>query len=183
MPVVSRARATALIAAVVLLGGGCTANGWKGPVVSGRIPPTAPASAVAEPPPPAPTLGPPSRMADPVHLVTRGDELARDGMPLAARDLYERVIRDYPEHPVRAGALFGLGQLQADSAGPLRDYRGAYLTFGRVLGEHPRSRWEADARLWRGVLNELLARDDESHRLRVQLQKLRRIEVDLDKAR
>jgi hypothetical protein len=180
---VSRARAAALIAAVALLGGGCTANGWKGPVVSGRIPPSAPASAVAEPPSPAPTLGPPSRVADPVHLVTRGDELARDGMPLAARDLYERVIRDYPEHPVRAGALFGLGQLQADSAGPLRDYRGAYLTFGRVLGEHPRSRWEADARLWRGVLNELLARDDESHRLRVQLQKLRRIEVDLDKAR
>jgi len=52
-----------------------------------------------------------------------------------------------------------------------------------VLTEHPRSRWETDTRRWRGVLNELLARDDEAHRLRVQLQKLRRIEVDLDKSR
>lgn len=104
-------------------------------------------------------------------------------MPLAARDLYERVIDDYPEHPVRAGALFGLGQLHADASSPLRDYRVAYLTFGRVLVEHPRSRWESDTRLWRGVLNELLTRDEEAHRLRVQLQKLRRIEVDLDKAR
>ena len=85
--------------------------------------------------------------------------------------------------PARAGALFGLGQLQADPAGPLRDYRVAYLTFGRVFAEHPRSRWEAEARVWRGILNELLARDDEAHRLRAQLQKLRRIEVDLDKSR
>jgi TolA-binding protein len=122
-------------------------------------------------------------VADAVFLVTRANELARDGMPLAARDLYERVIDDYPEHPVRAGALFGLGQLHADASSPLRDYRVAYLTFGRVLVEHPRSRWESDTRLWRGVLNELLTRDEEAHRLRVQLQKLRRIEVDLDKAR
>jgi TolA-binding protein len=104
-------------------------------------------------------------------------------MSLAARDLYERVIRDYPEHPVRAGALFGLGQLQAGDSSSLRGYRVAYLTFGRVLAEHPHSRWESEARLWRGVLGELLARDDEAHRLRIQLQKLRRIEVDLDKSR
>ena len=58
MPVVSRARAAALIAAVALLGGGCTANGWKGPVVSGRgYRRSAPASAVAEPRAPAPDAG------------------------------------------------------------------------------------------------------------------------------
>ena len=183
----SRARPIALVAAVALLGAGCATIEWKLPTLSWPCltRSSAPASAVAGPPspPPAPPPVPSSRVADPVQLVTRANEFARDGMPLAARELYERVIRDYPEHPVRAGALFGLGQLQADPAGPLRDYRVAYLTFGRVFAEHPRSRWEAEARLWRGLLNELLSRDDETHRLRGQLQKLRRIEVDLDKSR
>lgn len=186
----SRARATVVIAAVALLGSGCatieskwSSRSWPWP---DRTPPSAPAPVIAGPPAPAapvPTTVPTNRVGDPVQLVTRANELARDGRPLAARDLYERVIREYPDHPVRAGALFGLGQLQADHASPLRDYRGAHLTFGRVFAEHPRSRWEAEARVWQGLLNELLSRDDEAHRLRVQLQKLRRIEVDLDKSR
>ena len=179
----SRPRAAALVATVALLGSGCATSEWKLPSWSwsGQTSASPPASAAAGPPapPPAPSI----RVGDPVQLVTRANELARDGKPLAAREVYERVIRDYPEHPVRAGALFGLGQLQADPAGPLRDYRVAYLTFGRVFAEHPRSRWEAEARVWRGILNELLVRDDEAQRLRAQLQKLRRIEVDLDKSR
>lgn len=187
----SRPSAAALVATVALLGSGCATSEWKWPSLPwpGQTSASPPPSAVAGPPSPPPTVPPSpppvpsSRVDDPVQLVTRANELARDGMPLTARDVYERVIRDYPEHPVRAGALFGLGQLQADPAGPLRDYRVAYLTFGRVFAEHPRSRWEAEARVWRGILNELLARDDEAQRLRAQLQKLRRIEVDLDKSR
>jgi TolA-binding protein len=180
---VSRPSAAALVATVALLGTGCATSDWKLPSWSwpGQTSASPTASAVAGPPSPPPV--PSIRVGDPVQLVTRANELARDGMPLSARDVYERVIREYPEHPVRAGALFGLGQLQADPAGPLRDYRVAYLTFGRVFTEHPRSRWEAEARVWRGILNELLARDDEAQRLRAQLQKLRRIEVDLDKSR
>ena len=180
----SRPRAAALVAMVALLGSGCATSEWKLPSWSwpGQTSASRPPSAAAGPPSPPPPV-PSIRAGDPVQLVTRANELARDGMPLSARDVYERVIRDYPGHPVRAGALFGMGQLQADPAGPLRDYRMAYLTFGRVFAEHPRSRWEAEARVWRGILNELLARDDEAHRLRAQLQKLRRIEVDLDKSR
>jgi TolA-binding protein len=181
---VSRTRVIALFAAVTLLVGGCAMGEWKWPLLSwpGRTSPGPAASAVAGPPVPPPR-GPANRVADPVQLLIRANEFVHDRMPLAARDLYERVIHDYPEHPVRAGALVGLGKLQADATSPLREYRVAYLTFGRVLEEHPRSRWESEARLWRGVLSELLTRDDEAHRLRVQLQKLRRIEVDLDKSR
>lgn len=186
----SRARATVVIAAVALLGSGCatieskwSSLSWPWP---GRTPPSAPAPAIAGPPAPVapvPTTVPTNRVDDAVLLVIRANELARDGRPMAARELYERIMRDYPGHPVRAGALFGLGQLQADLTSPLRDYRVAHLTFGRVLAEHPGSRWEAEARLWRGLLSELLAREDEAQRLRAQLQKLRRIEVDLDKSR
>ncbi len=121
------------------------------------------------------------RHAEPAATVERGFELARGGKPLAARDLYERVVRDYPDDPARAGALFGLGLLYADPTGPLRDYRGSYATFGRLLAEHPRSRWDADAKLWRATLNELLVREEETARLRSQLQRLKRIEVELDR--
>lgn len=179
----SRARGTALVVAVAVLSAGCATSEWTWRPWRFDTAPSPAASAVAGPPALTASRGPASRMADPVLLVTRANEFAREGMPLAARDLYERVINDYPAHPVRAGALFGLGQLHADAAGPLRDYRIAHLTFGRVLAEHPRSRWESETRLWRGVLNELLTRDDEAYRLRLQLQKLRRIEVDLDKSR
>jgi TolA-binding protein len=181
----SRARITAVVLALAVACAGCAGIEWRLPslVWPDRTPPHASTPAVVRPTVPVALRGSLGRLAEPVLLVNRADEFARDGMPFAARDLYDRVIRDYPEHPVRAGALFGLGQLQADPAGPLRDYRVAYVTFGRVLAEHPRSHWEGDTRLWRGVLNELLARDDEAQRLRVQLQKLRRIEVDLDKSR
>lgn len=184
----SRARVAPVVLALAVTCAGCAGIEWRVPSLVWPDRPQSGASTPAvvgpaAPAPPPALRGPISRLAEPVLLVNRADEFARDGMPLAARDLYDRVIRNYPEHPVRAGALYGLGQLQADPAGPLRDYRVAYVTFGRVLAEHPRSHWEGDARLWRGVLNELLARDDEAQRLRVQLQKLRRIEVDLDKSR
>lgn len=180
-----RARAIALATAVALLGSGCATSQWKWPSLPwlGRTPSSAPSPAVTIPPPSTPPQGLAGRGTDPVYLVTRANEFARDGMVLAARDLYEQVIHDYPVHPVRAWALFGLGQLQADPASPLRDYRVAYLTFGRVLADHPHSRWEPETRVWRGLLSELMARDDEAQRLRLQLQKLRRIEVDLDKSR
>ena len=127
----------------------------------------------------------PGRATTPIPSATveQGFELGRGGKPLAARDLYERVVRDYPDDPACAGALFGLGLLYADPTSPLRDYRVSYATFGRLLAEHPRSRWDADARLWRATLQELLAREEETVRLRSQLQRLKRIEVDLDRPR
>ena len=180
----SRARVVLIVAAAIVAGcatgdGSGRSLSWPFGKASGPRDSTVAATPTPTPAPVAPAGG----VADAPLFVIRADAFAREGMPLAARDLYERVIREYPQDPASAGALYGLGRLQADSAGPLRDYRMAYLTFGRVLAEHPRSRWETESRLWRGILNELVARDDEAQRLRVQLQKLRRIEVDLDKPR
>ena len=176
----SRARIAFALALVAAVESGCANLSWHWPVLpwfsrgSGTASASAPVS--GERP-----QG--ERYADPATMVERGFEMARTGRPLAARDLYERVVRDYPDDPVRAGALFGLGLLYADPAGSLRDYRGSYATFGRLLAEHPRSRWDADARLWRATLHELLAREEETARLRSQLQRLKRIEVDLDRPR
>jgi tetratricopeptide (TPR) repeat protein len=180
----SWARGVLTLALVAGLGGGCASVNWRWPSLPWLGRATEPAVTGA----PAPGEAPAARArtaqrADPALLVERAVELTREGRPLAARDLYERVVREYPDDTARAGALFGLGLLHSDPTGPLRDYRAAYAIFGRLLAEHPRSRWEADARLWRSMLNEIFAREDETVRLRGQLQRLKRIEVELDKSR
>ncbi|HTK91429.1 MAG TPA: hypothetical protein VL948_14380 [Verrucomicrobiae bacterium] len=180
----SRARLGIALALIVTAGGGCASwaarPAWV-PVVSWEPRPTPTAA-----PPPAATASVPAPSpvprAEPARLVERAGELAHDGRPVAARDLYERVVREYPGDPARAAALYGLGQLQCDPASPFRDYRAGYTTFGRLLAEHPRSTFEADARLWRATLSELLARDEEMARMRSQLQRLKRIEVELERS-
>ncbi len=171
------ARIALALGLVAGVGSGCAGVSWRWLALpwTTRGPETAPAGTPAGERPLA------ERPADAAAVVERGFELARGGRPLAARELYERVIRDHPDDPARAGALFGLGLLYADPAGALRDYRGSYATFGRLIAEHPRSRWEADARLWRATLHELFLREEEAARLRSQLQRLKRIEVELDR--
>jgi TolA-binding protein len=183
----SARRALALILAAGLAGG-CVSPGWRW-----TWPPTwpwstGPSERVAAPG--APVAGesglPMPREAgrsDATALVDRAGAYARDGKPTAARDLYERIIREYPEDPARPAALYGLGLLQSDPAGPLRDYRAAYGTFGRLLSEHPRCRWEADARRWRAMLNEVMTREEETARLKHQLERLKKIEVETDRFR
>jgi len=178
---VSRARLVIALALVAGLGGGCTSWTWRPawvPVVSWEPRPGGPTPPVAVSAPAQPTRAP---RTEPAQLVDRAGELAHDGKPLAARDLYERVVREYPGDPARASALYGLGQLQCDPASPFRDYRVSYTTFGRLIVEHPRSAYDADARLWRATLSELLTREEEMARLRSQLQRLKRIEVETER--
>ena len=91
------------------------------------------------------------------------------------------MVRDYPDDPARAGALFGLGLLHADPTGPLRDYRGCLRDLRpppRRVSAQPLGRRR---RLWRATLHELFVREEETARLRGQLQRLKRIEVELDR--
>jgi hypothetical protein len=100
------------------------------------------------------------------------------------------VLREHPGDPVGASALYGLGRLQADPAGGLRNYRAAQRAFSRLLADYPESRWEADARAWQAVIGDLLAREaeaarlkDEAARLRTQIEQLRRTDLDLERRR
>jgi outer membrane protein assembly factor BamD (BamD/ComL family) len=104
------------------------------------------------------------------RLLARADALAGTGWEHAARALYEEVAREYPGDPAAASALYSLGRLQADRVCGFRNYRAAHAAFSRLLTDFPKSRWEADARAWRATLSDLLAREDEATRLRVQLQ-------------
>ncbi len=124
------------------------------------------------------------------ELIAHADDLARRGQTRAALAAYERVLREHPGDPAGAAALYGLGRLQADPAGGLRNYRAAQRTFSRLLADYPESRWEAEARTWQAVLGDLLAREaeaarlkEEAVRLRTQIEQLRRTDLDLERRR
>lgn len=117
------------------------------------------------------------------RLVAQADELVSQGQTQGAYTLYGQVLREHPSDPAAATALYALGRLQADPAGRLRNYRGAHAAFSRLLAEHPQSRWEAEARAWRALLRELLAREDESARLKAQIDRLRQTDLDLERRR
>ncbi len=104
------------------------------------------------------------------QLVARADTLAGTGWEHAARALYERVLREYPGDPASAPALYKLGRLQVDPTSGFRNYRAAHATFSRLLTDFPKSRWEADARAWRATISDLLAREEEATRLKLQVQ-------------
>ena len=117
----------------------------------------------------------------PARLVGQADDLADHGQAQEASHVYERVLREHPTDPAAASALYGLGRLQASPTSSLRSYRAAHATFSRLLSEYPQSRWEREARAWRAVLTDLLAREDESARLRAQIERLRRTDLDLER--
>lgn len=130
-------------------------------------------------------------------LVARADGLARAGDGRAAEYLYQRVVRESPGDPAAADALYRLGRLEADPTGGVRNYRAALAAFSQLLAEHPESRWAPEAQAWQALLSDLLTREDEiartqmrlrgreeeMARLRLQLQQLRSVDLDLERRR
>jgi tetratricopeptide (TPR) repeat protein len=123
------------------------------------------------------------RPSSAARLVAHGDDLAAGGQAPAAAALYEQALREHPGDPAGAAALYGLGRIQTDASSGLRNYRAALATFSRLLADYPRSRWESEARAWRAVLTDLLARDEEAARLKSQIERLRRTDLDLERRR
>ena len=108
--------------------------------------------------------GPPATPSAAERTVRQADTLAQAGQAVAARDLYQKVLLQHPGDQASAEALYRLGLLQADPNSSLRDYRAARTNFTRLLAEHPRSRWDTEARTWLAVLTDLLAREEEARR-------------------
>jgi tetratricopeptide (TPR) repeat protein len=132
-----------------------------------------------------------------VQLIAHADDLAVHGQARDALAAYERVLREHPGDPAGASALYGLGRLQMAPAGDLRNYRAAHRAFSRLLADYPESRWEAEARAWRAVVSDLLAREedaarlkedaarlkDEAAQLKTQIERLRRTDLELERRR
>jgi hypothetical protein len=129
------------------------------------------------------------------RLVARADALAGAGEGWAARYLYQQVLREFPADPAIPAALYGLGRLETDPARGFRNYRAAYSAFTRLVTEYPGSRWAADARAWQATLGDLLAyeeaaarmklqlrwREEEVAGLRLQIQRLKGIDLGLER--
>lgn len=142
------------------------------------------ACSTARPSPGASTEPPdPGGSRHAARLVARADDLAEHGQARAAFAEYERVLREHPGDPAGAAALYRLGRLQADPASGLRNYRAAHQAFSRLLANYPESLWEAEARAWRAVVGDLIAREDEAARLKTQIERLRRTDLDLERRR
>jgi tetratricopeptide (TPR) repeat protein len=140
------------------------------------------ACATAAPSPPGsaePPHASPSREAR--RLVVHAEELAARGEARAAVARYEQVLREHAGDPAAASALYGLGLLQVDPSRGVRNYRAAQRTFSRLLADYPGSRWQAEARAWRAVIADLIAREDEAARLKTQIERLRRTDLDLER--
>ena len=132
-----------------------------------------------------------------VQLIAHADDLAVGGQGRAALAAYERVLREHPGDPAGASALYGLGRLQVAPADGLRNYRAAHRAFSRLLADYPESRWEAEARAWRAVVSDLLAREEDAARLKedaarikeeaaqlkTQIERLRRTDLELERRR
>ena len=105
---------------------------------------------------------------------------------------------------LHARALYNLARLYVDPSSGLRDYRAAKLAFERLLTGYPRGEWESDARAWQAALVELVAREaelaarqaeltmreaetlrlrSEAAKLGADLQRLKRIELNLERRR
>jgi hypothetical protein len=169
---------------VLLLGAlsaGCASSGWFG---------SSPDAGRATTPPPL--------------TLAHADDLLGQGRPLAARELYARIAAE-PERDARhATALYNLARLLIDPAAGPRDYRAAQRAFDRLLKEYPKGEWEADARAWNAALSDLAAREVEleardgelrvreaelarlkveSARLGSDLQRLKKIDLNLERRR
>jgi tetratricopeptide (TPR) repeat protein len=118
----------------------------------------------------------------PARQVARAEDLAQDGKPREARALYEQVLKGHPDDPVAAEALYGLGRLQVEP-GPEQNYRAARATFARVIADYPETRWAREAAAWRAVLNELERRDAETTKLRGDLERLKQLDIQMERRR
>jgi hypothetical protein len=131
------------------------------------------------------------------QMVARADELLQQGQRGAARDLYAQVAAEPARDALHARALFDLARLYVDPSSGLRDYRAARLAFDRLVWEYPKGEWELDARAWRAALAELAAHEaelgareaevtrlkSEAAKLGADLQRLKRIDLNLERRR
>ena len=128
-------------------------------------------------------MKPPPDGDDPTRLVAQADELARNGSPTEAREVYRRVVRHHTQTPAAADALWGLGRLYVDPDSKLRDYASAQVAFGRLLTEHPDSPHVAEARAWHSALGELLRAQDDAKRVKSDLERLKEIDMEQERHR
>ena len=128
---------------------------------------------------PGPLVGP-AEPSPAQQELAAANELARGKDPRKARDRYLKIARDYPTDPAAAEALYALGLLRIEAKGAFRDYDAARVAFNRVLSEHPHSARSAEAHAWTTLLRELQKQEREAARLRGDLERVKKLDMELE---
>jgi len=118
-------------------------------------------------------------------LVLRAQQLAADGKPEKARDLYLDVLREHPDDPAAFDARWGMAMLQLAPRSPLRDYRLALINFERLIAKYGKSGNPriAEAEAWRSALRNLASCQVQGAKLATDVDRLRSLEAAIDRLR
>jgi hypothetical protein len=117
----------------------------------------------------------------PAADVAWGNDLAAHDQPAAARDVYQRVVREHPKDPAAGDAVWGLALLLVDGESPLCDYRAALAAFDRLVADYPRNEHVAEARAWRSALRQTQRLEAEVGRLRTDLDRLKQLDMEMER--
>ncbi len=91
------------------------------------------------------------------NQIAQAEYLAGTGNYGGAIALLERTTRESPEDPRQDEVLFDLGRLYASEENPDKDFARSLFYLQRLNKEFPKSRFQAEARAWVGLLEKLYA--------------------------
>ena len=89
--------------------------------------------------------------------IAQAEHLADTGDYRGAIVVLERTTRESPENPWQDEVLFDLGRLYASDGNPDKDFARSLFYLQRLNKEFPKSRFQAEARAWVGLLEKLYA--------------------------
>jgi TolA-binding protein len=91
------------------------------------------------------------------NQIAQAEVLAGTGNYGGAIALLERTTRESPGDPRQDEVLFDLGRLYASEENPDKDFARSLFYLQRLNKEFPKSRFQAEARAWVGLLEKLYA--------------------------
>lgn len=116
---------------------------------------------------------------DTKELVTRAESLAQAGSHAQAVALFQEVARN-PTSAFVDRALLGLTRSLSNPGYTGHDYRLAFTMADRLVREYPDSPLAVEGRAWRDLLLGYLTRGQELERRTQELERLKRLDLELE---
>jgi len=90
---------------------------------------------------------------------------------------YRKIVKDYPQAPIAADALFAIAHLHAFYDNPQKDYTQALADFENFVNHYPNHEKVNDAKNWEAVLKLMLDAKKENNRLRKSIEQLEKVDI------
>jgi chemotaxis protein histidine kinase CheA len=109
------------------------------------------------------------RKAETKQKIAQAEYLAGRGDYRAAIAKYEQTLRVPSQNPWQDKVLFNLGGLYASAGNPEPDFARSLGCFRRLRQEFPKSRFNAQSRVWLGLLEKIVDLESELEAARAEL--------------